>query len=143
MRTRRDEQLEKPAGAKQIEVFRVQVGGIAKPFATLAAALPSVFNASKPALIERCRSQCTIARVQNAGVNEQEGDKGEEWNQQPGQARAPDNERDPHTGEEQREPGRRQPSVQALEPIALGTPRGQSRSISRVYGRTFPSAFHR
>jgi hypothetical protein len=143
MGTRRDEQLEQPAGAKQIEVFRVQVRGIAKPFATLAAALPSVFNPSKPALIERCRSQCPITRVQDAGVNEQEGDKGEEWNQQPRQARAPDNNRDPQTGEDQREAGRRQPSVQALEPITLGSPRGQSRTISRVYGRTFPSAFHR
>jgi hypothetical protein len=119
------------------------VVGIAKPLAALPAALPSVLDASEPALIECARSQRTIARVQDASVHVQDYHKGEERNEQPGEAGAPYDNRDPKTDEEERQTGRRQLSVPTLESISLGTARGQPRFVGRGYGRTFPSAFHK
>ncbi len=146
VRARRHQQLEQPAGAEQVEIFGVEVRRIAEPLAALAAALPAIFEAREPALVERRRSQ-SRDHARSARVRERtsSGDKGERvGSSSQGALAAPDATTSTDAGEEQREPRRRRAvACRRSSAIALGTPRGQSRPVGRVYGRTLPSAFHR
>lgn len=76
-------------------------------------------------------------------MNEQEHDEGNQWDDEPRHCRAPDDERQSNGEEEQDETCGRQTTVMPLVASSLVTARGQARSVGRVYGRTFPSAFHK
>ena len=94
MRAGRHQQFEEAAGPEQIEILGVQVRRVAKPIATLTAALPSVLDAGEPALVERGCSRCPVTGIQDAGMYEQNHDKGDKGDEQPGQTGPADHNRD-------------------------------------------------
>ena len=143
-RARRDEQLEQPAGAEQIEVVGVEVLGIAEPLAALAAAPSTVSESREATLVKGRGARRAIARVQHARVDEEQRDEGEDRERQPrhalrGRATATSADR----GDEDRQPAPRQRGVPALRAGRVGSPRGEPFAVDVAYGRTLPSVFHR
>jgi hypothetical protein len=117
--------------------------GIAITLAPLSRSLPGMCQPREPTFVERRGTRRSIASVQDARVNEQQRNEGDDGQRQPREACPAQRKNDENGAEKDREPHPGQPRMARLEPLGIPAARGETLSIGRLYGRTLPSAFHR